>query len=215
MSSRPATAPASRTMPKPSRYCPRSRSCSTRPRSSSALSSRNAVDLCTPSSAATSVTRASPCAGQDLQHGDRPVDRLHPPLGRAADGALVGRHAQLLIRSWRTDVVAAHERPRRTGRREPMAQQYDFVIVGGGSAGSRAGQPALGRPGHPGAVLEAGRPRLPVGRVHPHAGRADLPDRQPVLRLEVRVRAGAAHERPADLPRPRARCSAARAASTG
>ena len=38
--------------------------------------------------------------------------------------------------------------------------------------------------------------RLPVGRVHPHAGRPHVPDRQPLLRLEVRVRARAAHERP-------------------
>ena len=52
-------------------------------------------------------------------------------------------------------------------------------------------------------VLEAGRPRLQVGRLHPHAGRARDPDRQPVLRLEVRVRARAAHERPPHLPRPR------------
>ena len=42
-----------------------------------------------------------------------------------------------------------------------------------------------------------------MGLVHPHAGGAAVPDRQPVLRLEVRVRAGAAHERPPHLPRPR------------
>ena len=67
----------------------------------------------------------------------------------------------------------------------------------------RAGQPAVRRSREPGAGA-GGRPAgLPVGRLHPHAGGADLPDRQPVLRLEVRVRARAAHERPADLPRPR------------
>ena len=67
----------------------------------------------------------------------------------------------------------------------------------------RPGQPALGRPGQPGARAGGRSPRLPVGRLHPHAGRADLPDRQPLLRLEVRVRARAAHARPPDLPRPR------------
>ena len=45
--------------------------------------------------------------------------------------------------------------------------------------------------------------RLAVGRLHPHAGRAAVPDRQPLLRLEVRVRARAAHGRPPDLPRAR------------
>src|ERR1700752_4737473 len=47
-------------MPKPSRYFPRSWVCSTSSRSSSAASNRNAVDLCTPMSAATSLTPASP-----------------------------------------------------------------------------------------------------------------------------------------------------------
>ena len=42
-----------------------------------------------------------------------------------------------------------------------------------------------------------------MGRVHPHARGADLPDRQSVLRLEVRVRAGALHGRPPDRTRPR------------
>ena len=67
--------------------------------------------------------------------------------------------------------------------------------------GLRAGEPAVGRPGEPRARA-GGRPaRLQVGRLHPHAGRTDVPDRQPVLRLEVRVRARAAHERPPHLPR--------------
>ena len=56
----PDTAPASRTMPNPSRYFPRSSACSTSPRVSSALSNRNAVDLWTSISAATSLTPASP-----------------------------------------------------------------------------------------------------------------------------------------------------------
>ena len=42
-----------------------------------------------------------------------------------------------------------------------------------------------------------------MGRLHPHARRAVVPDRQPLLRLEVRVRARAAHGRPPHLPRAR------------
>jgi len=60
-------------------YFPRSWVCSTSSRSSSAASNRNAVDLCTPMSAATSLTPASPRWGQDLQHADGAVDRLHAP----------------------------------------------------------------------------------------------------------------------------------------
>ena len=52
-------------------------------------------------------------------------------------------------------------------------------------------------------VLEAGRPDWRFDAVHPHAGGADVPDRQPLLRLAVRVGARAVHERPPDLPRPR------------
>lgn len=60
MSIRPVAAPASRTMPKPIAYLPRSPSCSTRPCDSRTLSSRDAVDLCTPSSPAISVIPDSP-----------------------------------------------------------------------------------------------------------------------------------------------------------
>ena len=42
-----------------------------------------------------------------------------------------------------------------------------------------------------------------MGHLHPHAVGAGIPDRQPVLRLEVRVRARAVHGRPPRLPRPR------------
>ena len=64
------------------------------------------------------------------------------------------------------------------------------------------------QPADCGFVEPRARPRggpdgLEVGRLHPHAGRADLADRQPLLRLEVRVRARAAHERPQGLPRAR------------
>src|SRR5437867_2499461 len=59
-SSRALAAPASRTMPTPSRNLPRAASWVTSSRRSSAASSRDAVDLCTSSSRATSVTPASP-----------------------------------------------------------------------------------------------------------------------------------------------------------
>ena len=75
-SRRPGTPLASRTTPKPSRYLPRSWVCSTSSRSSSAASNRNAVDLCTPISAATSLTPVLTPLGQDFQHAHSAVDRL-------------------------------------------------------------------------------------------------------------------------------------------
>ena len=69
--------------------------------------------------------------------------------------------------------------------------------------GERPGEPPLDRPREPRAGA-GGRPaRLHLGRLHPHAGGAAVPDREPVLRLEVRVGARAAYGRAADLPRPR------------
>ncbi len=59
-SSLPIAAPAIRTTPKPMAYLPRCPSCSTRLRDSSELTSREAVDLWTPSSVAISVMPASP-----------------------------------------------------------------------------------------------------------------------------------------------------------
>lgn len=81
--------------------------------------------------------------------------------------------------------------------------QYDFVIVGGGSALQCTGQPALHGPRQPGAGPGGGQARPPLGCLHPHARGTDLPDRQPLLRLEVRVRTGAPHGRSARLPRAR------------
>ena len=65
----------------------------------------------------------------------------------------------------------------------------------------RPGQPLVGRPGQqgPGARGPAG---LPLGHVwHRHARRADVPHRQPLLRLGLPVGAGAEPRQPADLSR--------------
>src|ERR687895_306564 len=69
--------------------------------------------------------------------------------------------------------------------------------------GMRARRPAVRGPVEPGARPRGGPAGLVVGRLHPHAGRARLPDRQPLLRLEVRVRARAPHGRAARVPRAR------------
>ncbi len=69
--------------------------------------------------------------------------------------------------------------------------------------GKCPGQSPLRRSRQPRPGAGGGPSRLPVGRLHPHAGGAPVPDRQPLLRLEVRIRAGAAHERAPDLPRAR------------
>ena len=86
---------------------------------------------------------------------------------------------------------------------QPSSRPLGLRHRRGRLGGVRAGQPAQCRPGH----LRAGprgRPlRLPDRPVHPHARGAAVPDRQPALRLEVRVRAGAVHGRPQGLPRPR------------
>ena len=84
-----------------------------------------------------------------------------------------------------------------------MERAFDYVIVGGGSAGCVLANRLIDGPVEPGA-RPGGRPaRLLVGRLHPHAGGAHVPDRQPLLRLEVRVRTRAAHGRPPDLSRAR------------
>ena len=69
--------------------------------------------------------------------------------------------------------------------------------------GLRARQPPVGRSRPPGARARGGSRRPALGRLRPHAGGARVPDRQPLLRLALRVRARAAHARPPHLPRPR------------
>ena len=169
----PVAALASRRMPKPSRYLaallgparpvrgPRARS-----------SNRNAVDLCTPMSAATSLTPASPrWARISSTLTARSTDCPRPSLRLLLMTQLYELEHLLHIekRDAHCAVIAL------TQEDSPMTTttRYDFVIVGGGSAGSRAGQPAFGRPGQPGPGA-GGRPqRLPVGPVHPDARRAD------------------------------------------
>ena len=97
-----------------------------------------------------------------------------------------------------------------------LSGRYDFVIVGGGSAGMRARQPAQRRPREPRPRARGRAARLPVGRLHPHARRRwASPIGNRLLRLEVRVRARAAHERTAGSTTRAARCSAARSSING
>ena len=68
--------------------------------------------------------------------------------------------------------------------------------------GQRPRQPPQRRPHERGPGARGRASGLHLGRLHPHACGAAVPDRQPLLRLEVRIRTRAAHERAQDLPRP-------------
>src|SRR6266511_5380759 len=214
-------APASRMIPKPSRYFPRSSACSTSPRSSSAPSSRNAVDLCTEISVATSVTPASPrlarisrtLIARSTDCTPLPVDSGVSPLVAApAAGCLlliakpyaftatevrcIIRNPMRLALRWGYFVEVTHRARRGTHDGTRLRLRHRRRRIGR----KRPREPAVRRPLPPGARPRGRPPGLPVGRLHPDAGRAAVPDRQPVLRLEVLLRAGAVHERPPDLP---------------
>ena len=84
-----------------------------------------------------------------------------------------------------------------------MAQRFDFIIVGGGSAGLRAREPAVG--GSRRTACWSSRPAGPTtaGTCSSTCPRRWRSRSGSLLRLAVRVRAGAVHGRPAHLPRPR------------
>src|SRR5918999_6159475 len=69
--------------------------------------------------------------------------------------------------------------------------------------GQRAREPALAGSRVPSTRPRGGPAGLVLGPPGPHARGARLPDRQSLLRLAVRVRAGALYGRPAGLPRAR------------
>ena len=125
-------------------------------------------------------------AGDDQAHVRNAIARGATLPGRVC-ATCAKRHSSTLIRAPRgggnDELRLRHRRRRLSGVRARQSTQRGPFDASAGAGG---------RP-----------PRSPVGSLHPHAGGAVVPDRQPLLRLEVRVRARAGDERPAHLPRAR------------
>ncbi len=138
-----------------------------------------------PSGAATS--RAAPGASSGS-----PVSRS--TARPSTSGTTPGRPARA---GSETNELTSERTPRR--EHEELRLRHRRRRLGG----LRAGQPALRGPLDQRAGARGRSQRHLAGPVHPHAGGAAVPDRQPALRLEVRVGARAAHGRAAGLPRAR------------
>ena len=88
-----------------------------------------------------------------------------------------------------------------------MARQFDYIIVGGGSAGSVLANRLTEDPQTRVLVLEAGRSDWRIDPFIHMPAALHVSDRQPVLRLAVRIRARAVHARPSESSTRAARSS--------